>query len=167
MHKKISAIAMFLIVFATVGRAQQNPLMGTWKGNAAKGKSMLGAPPLTVDAKYEPSGSNGVKYTSDRVNSNGTKSHVEFTANFNGKTYPYKTTGNDAATRDGISILKIDNYNYRISYKLKGETTQINYWVISKDGKTLTTVSAGVATDATGKPVADPIYVRLAVADKQ
>ena len=120
--------------------AQQNPLFGTWKGNAAKSQTFIGAPPLIVDAKFEASGPNGVKYTSDRVSPTGVKSHTEYTANFDGKTYPY--IGSDI--RDGIAIKQINLYTYQLFYKQGGGTSQIAFLMVSKDGKTLTTVLLGV-----------------------
>jgi hypothetical protein len=162
----VLATLAICVVTSTARAQQQNPLMGTWKTNPARSKSVLGPPALTQTVKYEASGPNGVKYTSDRVSSTGVKTHVEFTANFDGKTYPYKSSGTDV-TRDGIAIKKIEPHTYQVFYKLRGETTQINFWIVSKDGKTLTTVSTGITTDTSGKPVDEPVYVRLAVAEKQ
>src|SRR5262245_12623577 len=133
MRKAIRAAAVVLCMSSTMAWAQENPLFGTWKANPAKSKSFLGAPPLAVDAKYEASGSNGVKYTSDRVSSTGVKSHTEFTANFDGKTYPY--IGSDI--RDGIAIRQIDLFTYQLFYKKGGETNQIAFLMVSKDRKSV------------------------------
>ena len=62
--------------------AQQNPLIGTWKSNPAKSKAVLGGPTTVNVNTYAASGPNGIKYTSDRVAADGTKSHFEFTANY-------------------------------------------------------------------------------------
>ena len=59
-----------------------------------------------------------------------------------------------------MAVKRIDPYTYQVAYKKGGETFQINYWIVSKDGKTLTTVSTGVNTDNT-------VFSRLVVADKQ
>jgi hypothetical protein len=158
MSKVIRIAAVVVCMGSTIAWAQQNPLFGTWKGNASKSKTFIGAPPLIVDAKYEASGPNGVKYTSDRVSPTGVKSHTEFTANFDGKTYPY--VGSDI--RDGIAIKKIDSYTYQLFYKTGEETNQIAFLMVSKDGKTLSTVLLGV-----DGPNKDQVYSRIAVADKQ
>jgi len=156
MLKHASLLVLAFVLCSVSLWAQQNPLVGTWKTNPAKSKSYVGAAPLTQVAKYEAVGTNGVKYTSDRVASDGTKSHIEFTAYFNGSIAPY--TG--VQDRDGIAIKKIDPYTYQVFYKLRGETVQINFWVVSKDGKTFTTVSTGVGSD-------NKVFSRIVVADKQ
>ena len=147
-------VVLCVFVFALAAWAQQkNPLIGTWKTNPAKSKVILGGPGINQAVTYEASGPNGIKYTSERTDEQGQTSRIEFTANLDGKTYPYK----GSETRDGISLTPIDSHSIRVSYKLRGETTQINYWIVSQDGKTLTTVSTG----------GNPVYVRLVVADKQ
>ena len=149
----------FIVMFALASVslwAQQNPLVGTWKTNTAKSKVYLGGAATQQVVKYEASGTNGIKYTSDRVASDGTKSHVEFTAYFDGSTAPYMGVQN----RDAIAIKKIDAYTYQVFYKLRGETVQINFWIVSRDGKTLTTVSTGVGSD-------NKVFNRVVVADKQ
>ena len=156
MCRKIQIVVMFLFVFSVAAWAQQNPLVGTWKTNPAKSKSYVGAPPLTQVAKYEAVGTNGVKYTSDRILSDGTKSHVEFTAFFDGSTAPYK----GVQDRDAIKIRKIDAYTYQVFYMKGGEAVQINFWIVSRDGKTLTTVSTGVGSD-------NKVFSRIVVADRQ
>ncbi|MSO19786.1 MAG: hypothetical protein EXQ56_04870 [Acidobacteria bacterium] len=107
-------------------------------------------------AKYEPVGGGAVKYTSDRVASDGTKSRIEFTAFMNGSLAPYK----GVAGRDAIKIKKIDPNTYEVFYLNAGQVVQINFWIVSPDGKTMSTVSTGVGTD-------NKVYSRLVVADKQ
>ena len=153
---RIGLVVAVVCLFAAAARAQQpNPLAGTWKTNVAKSKVSLGGAPTTQVVKYEAV-PNGIKYSSDRVAGDGTKSHVEFTAHFDGSTAPYK----GVQDRDGISIRKIDPYTYQVFYKLHGEVTQINFWIVSPDRKTLTTVSTGVGSD-------NKVFNRLVVADRQ
>ncbi|MBI3934091.1 MAG: hypothetical protein HY316_05320 [Acidobacteria bacterium] len=151
--------SLFVLAF-TLGSvslwAQQNPLIGTWKTNPAKSKAFLGGPPLTQVAKYEAVGTNGVKNTSDRDLSDGTTIHVEFTVFCDGSTAPYKGVQN----RDGVAVRKIDAYTYQVFYKLRGETVQINFWIVSRDGKTLTTLSTGVGSD-------NKVFSRNVVHEKQ
>ena len=135
---------------------QEIPLMGTWKINPSETKYAVGAIPSTLVNKFELHGANGVKYTSDRVSGDGEKVRFEFTATFDGKTHPYKGNPN----RDAVSLLRMDPYTYRVSYKKDGETTQINYWVVSKDGKNLTTFSSGITGD-------NRVYQREVVFDRQ
>jgi hypothetical protein len=156
MLKRASLLVLAFTLCVVSLWAQQAPLVGTWKTNPAKSKSYVGAPPLTQVAKYEAVGTNGVKYTSDRILSDGTKSHVEFTAYFDGSTAPYK----GVQDRDAIKIKKIDAYTYQVFYMKAGETVQINFWIVSRDGKTLTTHSTGVGSD-------NKVFSRVVVADKQ
>lgn len=152
-------VLIFALVLASqaLWAQQQNPLIGTWKTNPAKSKFHLG-PPSTINiSKYEPSGPNGIKDTSDRTGAQGQTGHFEFTANFDGKTYPYKGPGTN---RDGVAIKRIDPHTYQVFYKLRGETNQINFWIVSRDGKTLTTISTGVTADG-------QVYNRMMVSDKQ
>lgn len=156
MYMRFGVLVFVMTLGGGLLQAQQNPLIGTWKTNPAKSKILLGAPPLTQVAKYEAVGTNGVKYTSDRVASDGTKYHIEFTAYFDGSTAPYKGVAN----RDAIVIKKIDAYTYQVFYKLRGETVQISFWIVSKDGKTLTRLSTGLGSD-------NQVFSRLVVADRQ
>jgi len=154
--KTLALTIAAVCLLGSTGRAQSNPLVGTWKTNPSKSTAYLGAAPLSRVTKYEASGTNGIKSTTERVLPDGTKSRIEFTATFDGSTAPYK----GVQDRDGISIKRIDAYTYQVFYKLRGEVTQINFWIVSKDGKTLTTVSTGVGSD--GK-----VFNRVLVADKQ
>ena len=136
--------------------AQQDPFVGTWKTNPAKSKAFLGPASPPQLNRIESSGSNGIKYTTERTNAQGETSRTEFTANFDGKTYPFKQP---TEARDGVAITQLDPYSYRVTYMCKGQPVQMNYWVVSKDGKTITTVTNGV--DANG------MYSRMMVLDKQ
>ena len=139
--------------------AQNNPLIGTWKTNPAKSKLHLGASSENNLTTYEASGPNGIKYTSDRIGSDGQTEHIEYTANIDGKTYPYKLSGTNI-TRDEVAIRRTNANTFQIFYKLKGETVQINYWIVSPDGESLTTVSTGLNADGS-------VYSRMMVSDKQ
>ncbi len=157
MVKRVLFLFIVPILSSPVLWSQQEiPLMGTWKINPARTKYAVGAIPSTLVNKFEPNGANGVKYTSDRVNAQGEPIRFEFTATFDGKTHPYKGSPN----RDAVSFLRIDPHTYRVSYKKDGETTQINYWVVSKDGKNLTTFSSGITDD-------NRVYQREVVFDRQ
>ena len=156
MLKRTVLLLIALAFTALTSWAQQNPLVGTWKTNTAKSKSYLGAPSASRVVKYEASGTNGIRSTTDRVLSDGTRSHIEVTAYFDGSTAPY----NGVQGRDAIRIKRIDANTYQVFYMKSGETVQINFWIVSQDGKTLTTVSTGVGSD-------NKVFSRIVVADKQ
>jgi hypothetical protein len=149
-------MAFAMLLAADNALAQSNPLIGTWKTNPAKSKALLGGPGIQQTVKYELVSGGAIKYTSDRVGSDGTKTRNEFTAFLNGSTTPYL----GVAGRDAIKINKINPRTFQVSYLNGGQVVQMNYWIVSPDGKTLTTVSTGVASD-------NSVYSRVVVADKQ
>ena len=156
MSVRTLALSLALLLGVNTLHAQTNPLVGTWKTNMAKSKFVLGGPGIQQTVKYEMATGGAIKYTSDRVNADGTKSRNEFTAFLNGSTSPY----HGVAGRDAIKIKKIDSRTFQVSYLNGGQVVQINYWVVSPDGKKLTTVSTGVASD-------NSVYSRVVVADKK
>jgi len=170
MYRKLQFAMMFLFVFTATAWAQQDPLVGTWKLNVAKTKYNPGAPPSSAINTFEASGANGVRHISERVNADGSKIRQEFTVQFDGKDYPDRDTSTPAPgaqpaatvadTRDAVSVDRIDPYTYRVSYKLKGKPVQMNYWSVSKDGRTLSVFSTGL-TATIG------VYQRMLVYDKQ
>ena len=65
---------MFIV---SVGlRAQQDPLLGTWKLNLAKSKYSPGMPPKSQTLKFEAQG-DALKITADTANADGTVAHLE------------------------------------------------------------------------------------------
>jgi len=156
MSLKTLAVALAMLMAVDTLQAQSNPLVGTWKTNMAKSKFVLGGQGIQQTVKYEAAAGGAIKYTSDRTGADGAKSRNEFTAFTNGSTSPY----HGVAGRDAIKIKKIDARTYQVSYLNGGQVVQINYWIVSQDGRTLTTVSTGVASDNT-------VYSRVVVADKQ
>jgi hypothetical protein len=76
---------------------------------------------------------------SDSVNAEGQATHVEFTAKYDGKDYPY--TGSQAI--DTIAFRKIDANTFEIVYKKAGKELGRGREVFSKDGKTLTRTIKG------------------------
>jgi len=156
MLSKLTVLSLLIFVVPIAVRAQQNPLIGTWKTNPAKSKAFVGPASAGQVNRIEASGPNGIKYITERTGADGQVTRTEFTANFDGKTYPSKPP-TDA--RDGVAITQIDPYSYRVTYMYKGQPVQMNYWIVSKDGKTLTTLTNGVT--------ADGMYSRMMVLDKQ
>lgn len=147
--------AFVLFAFATSLRAADDPLVGTWNLNLAKSKSNGIPAPKSQVYKYEANGPDGVKFTNDTVNADGTKVQAEYSVKFDGKKVPVKgdplrdmTTNKrvDANTTSGVSTLK-------------GKPASSFRRVVSKDGKTLTITVKGTQD---GKP-----YDQVMVYDKQ
>jgi len=120
--------------------------IGTWKLNVAKSKYSPGPGPQSETLKVEASGQ-GEKATTEGVNSAGTATKTEYTANFDGKDYPL--TGSQNA--DKVSLKRIDARTMERTNK-KGETVVlIITQVVSPDGKTMTSTAKG--TNAQGQAV--------------
>ena len=157
MSLKSRLLVLSVLVFSATGWAQQHPIIGTWKTNPAKSTIHLGPPTTSNITTIEASGPNGIKYTSERTNARGETARLEYTANFDGKTYPYTAGG---PSRDGVAIKQVNPRTYQLSYKLNGETVQINYWIVAPDGQTMTTISTGLTGDG-------EVYSRAIVQDRQ
>ncbi len=142
-----AALVLMLPASRLVAQAG-DPAMGTWVLNVAKSKYEPGPPPKSLTRTYTAA-ANGYRFTSDGVSASGQKTHVEFTAVFDGKYHPMSGT----STADAIMVKRIDARTVE-SIQMKGakevmRTTR----VVSNDGKVLTSTAKG--TDAAGKPTSN------------
>ena len=139
----VRTILMFLVMFLVCAslQAADDPVMGTWKLNVAKSKFDPGPPQTKNIRKHEPL-PNGVKVISD-VDVQGEHQHFEFTATFDGKYYPIV----GSKQRDEVSFKRIDAYTIESINRKKGKVTTIGRWMVSKDGKTLTSTVKGTFPD--------------------
>jgi hypothetical protein len=144
---------LFLLLLVSVGvRAQNDPLVGTWKQNLAKSKYNPGPPPKSGTTTKITAVAGGIIVVSDGVNAQGQVTHTEYTAKFDGKEYPRKATADgkpDATVYDSVALKKVDAYNYEATEKLKGQLLGVVHWTISQDGKTRTIT--GTAKNAQGQ----------------
>ena len=147
---------VILILAAVVAlRATDDPLIGTWKLNLAKSK-FTGIPaPKSQVYKYEANGPDGVKFTNDSVNADGTKIHAEYAVKFDGKEVPVKGD----PLRDMTFNKRVDANTTSGGSTLKGKPASSFTRVVSKDGKTLTVTAKGTQDC---KP-----YDQVAVYDRQ
>ena len=135
-----------LLVLFSVTAMGADMLSGTWKLNVAKSKFTPGPPPKSNTVKIESAG-DGIKFTADGVDSQGKKTHNEYTAKFDGKDSPMKPTLDGAPNpnaADAVSWKKIDDSTYEVTNKLKGKMLTVAKHVISKDGKTRTVTTTGM-----------------------
>jgi len=151
MMKRAPAFGMLLlIVFTSIRAVAQTPakpaFVGTWKLDIAKSKYSPGATPKSQIAAISAV-DGGMKVVSDRVEADGQKVHFEWTAKFDGKDYP--VTGD--ASRDVVSVKKIDDYNIEITNKKGGKVTTSIKAVYAKDGKSRVETVTG--TNAQGQKV--------------
>jgi hypothetical protein len=122
-----------------------DPLIGTWELNVAKSTFKPGPPPKSSTRKFEAAG-DGLKYSGQTVNADGTTSATQWTAYFDGKDYPI--TGDSNA--DTLSLKRIDRFNTEGTMKKAGKVTYRVKRVVSQDGKVWTLTAQG--TDPQGKP---------------
>jgi len=120
-------------------------LSGTWKLNLAKSKyspANLAPKSGTTTWAVAP---DGVKTVTDGVDSQGRKTHSDYTAKFDGQDTAWKGTidGSLSPDQDAVAWKKIDDYTYELTNKLKGQMLTIQRTVISKDGKSRTNTITG------------------------
>jgi hypothetical protein len=139
-----AAVVVALACSGVMLAQSTDPLVGTWKMNAAKSKFSPGPADKSLTVKYEPQG-DSLKITADLTTADGTAQHQEYTATFDGKTYPVKGDPD----RDMATMKRIDANTTEVMGTKGGKPTVNFRRVVSKDGKTLTLRETG--TDATGK----------------
>jgi ribosomal protein S18 len=126
--------------------------MGTWKLNLAKSKYAPPAqPPRSQTITIAPSGSNGVKVTVQGVAADGTNTKTEYSGSYDGKEYPYVTTGPNAVSGQTVVMRRIDAKTTERTTYLAGKKLATLTRVISPDGKTMTNTQTG--TNASGQAV--------------
>jgi hypothetical protein len=120
-------------------------LSGTWKLNVAKSKyTPAELAPKSGTTRFEVV-KDGIKATIDGVDAKGRATHIEYTAKFDGKDYPWKGTiaGRPNPDVDAVTWKRIDDYTYETTNKLKGQPLTTNRIVIARDGKTRTNTVTG------------------------
>ena len=155
MHTRIFTLTFTLMLASGALWAQSDPLIGTWKLNLAKSKYTGSEAPKSQVYKYEANGSDGVKFTNDTVNADGTKVHAEYAVKFDGKEVPVKGD----PLRDMTFNKRVDANTTSGGSTLKGKPASTFTRVVSKDGKTLTVSAKGTQN---GKP-----YDQVSVYDRQ
>ena len=153
----VVSLVLGLIVVAPAF-AQTDPLIGTWKFNAAKSKFDPGPPYKSQTITYAAI-ANGLKVAVTGVDGNGKPMSYGYTAYFDGKDYPEPGTGQPNGM-DAISLKRIDANTTEYVGKKAGKVVQTTRRVVSKDGRTLTITAVG--TDAKGQKT-----TTITVYDKQ
>ena len=144
-----------MLALLTVPAMAADMLAGTWKLNVAKSKYNPGPPPQSNTVRFEVI-DGGIKLTADGADTQGRKTHNEYTAKYDGKDSPTKPMLDgkpNTNAADAVSYKKIDDYTYEVTAKLKGKTLNVARHAISKDGKTRTVTTTG--TNAQGQKLND------------
>jgi histidinol dehydrogenase len=136
---KRQTVLSFVLLLAMAGLLQAaDQFTGTWTLNVAKSKYSPGMPPQAQTTKLETL-KDGIREIVDRVNSDGSRTHWDFTAKFDGKDYPI--TGDP--DRDMASVKKVDDYTLEVVNKKAGKVTTSMKLVVAKDGKSRTNTVTG------------------------
>jgi hypothetical protein len=120
-----------------------NAHIGTWKLKEAKSELSPGAP-KNHTVIYEVAGDN-VKVTVDGTDSDGKRTHNEWTGKFDGKDYPVIGDPNS----DALSYTKIDDRTLGLNFKKRGKRIACGRIEVSTDGKSRTVTMRGI--DSKGK----------------
>lgn len=127
--------------------AQDDPQLGVWKLNVAKSKYNPGPAPKSGTTKIEAAGT-ATRVIVDQTLADGTSTHWEFTASYDGKDSP--VTGNnpnaDTVSRTRINATTVQTVNKKGGKVLTTQTSEV-----SADGKTRTVTTKGV--NASGQQV--------------
>jgi hypothetical protein len=137
--------ALLAISSVVIAADTPDPVVGTWKLNAAKSTGST-AMPKSETRTYKASG-DGVALTWERVGADGKKSSVKTTFKYDGKDYP--VTG--SPDFDALSAKRIDANTIDSTQKRMGKEVGTTRRTVSADGKTLTLVSK--LTTAKGEEV--------------
>jgi len=138
-------IALLAVVGSCTLRAQNNPLVGTWKLNVTKSKYDPGPAPKSLTRTVEAQG-DGVKYTFDGVAADGKPISYGFSVQFDGKDNPI--SGSMPAGADTIAAKRTDSNHLVATLKKGGQVIGTSNVTVSNDGKVTTVDSTG--TTATG-----------------
>jgi hypothetical protein len=128
------AAALVSLVSAMPLAQAVDPMVGTWKLNAAKSKGVKSG-----TSKIEAVGQ-GLKFTVVTIADDGTENQWSFTANPDGKDVP--VAGNNPFG-DTVNLTRVDANTLRITSKRDGKVTATSTIVIAADGKSRTTTTKG------------------------
>ena len=120
-------------------------LSGTWVRNPSKSTySNPSLQPKSDTVVLEVSG-DSVHVVSDGVDSSGRKTHVDYTAKFDGTKVATNGTvdGKPNPDIDTASWKKIDDYTFEVHNTGKGQATVTNRIVVAADGKSRTSTVTG------------------------
>ena len=148
MRRYLLPVIVGIACWISSGQAAQaaDPILGTWTLNVAKSTYSPGPPPKSMTVKFEAAG-DGIKSTADTIAADGSSTHTEYTANYDGKDYPLKGM-KDA---DTVSLRRIDANSTERSDKMGGKVVRTYRRTLSADGKTMTATITG--TDDQGRTI--------------
>jgi hypothetical protein len=153
--------SVFLGTLITIGsaafaaEAPSDPVVGTWKLNAAK-SSFKAGPALKSQTRIYSQSTQGIKLNMTTVGADGKEITTETTYHLDGKEYPVSGTPD----YNSLSGKQVDRNTAEFTLIKSGKTVGTTRRTVSADGKTLTATSK--VTNAKGDKTED-----VTVFDKQ
>ena len=144
------AVALLGSTSGLIAQAPE-PMAGTWELNVAKSKFTPGPLPKSQTRTYEVAGQQ-IKSVQKGVDAEGKPTLVQFTANFDGKDYPY--TG--SPDFDTLAMTRVDKSTISFTQKRAGKVALKGTTTVSKDGRTMTI--SGKGTNVKGQAM-DVMFV--------
>jgi hypothetical protein len=141
-----TTLLLVALALSVSAAAADDPQSGTWKMNPAKSKYKPGPAPKSVTVKIEAH-ADSIKLISEGIDDAGKPTSVEYTAKFDGKDYPITGVPN----ADTVTVQRIGTRTIESTSKKGGQVVMIVTAVVSKDGKTRTSIFKG--KDAQGRDV--------------
>ena len=155
--KMFAAFAMTLLLMAlavNVAVAAEDQHSGTWKMNPTVSKYSPGPTPKSVTLKIDAD-ENNIKVNADGTDADGSPTHFEYSAKFDGKDYP--VTGMPNA--DTVSVTRINASTIQSTLKKGDQVVMTVTSTVSNYGKTRTSTFKG--KDAQGRDVNNVVvYVK-------
>ena len=90
--KRSGVTVLFILAAAATAAMAADPWVGTWKLNPAKSKAPGGRIPHPSSTNVIEIQGETMHLVSDQTDAAGKLEHVEYTAKFDGKEYPVKST---------------------------------------------------------------------------
>ena len=141
----VAGAVLALGLASVASAAASDPIIGTWKMNAAKSTFKSG-PAFTAQTRTYAQSDKGITVTIKGM-VGGKETSMSTTYMFDGKDYP--VTGN--ADWDTVTGKQVDANKAEFTFKKGGKVVGTSSRVVSKDGKTMTAESN--YTDAKGGKV--------------
>jgi hypothetical protein len=142
-----SSVLLTVLVLSTSVVFAADVFAGVWKMNIVD-PSLVAASNVTQIESLD----NGIRLVGDSVDLEGIRNHLEFTAQFDGKDYPFRQMVNEGIItneNDKVSVKRIDDYAVQVTRKRNGNVLAVVTMVASKDGKKMTSTAVVVGAGST------------------
>ncbi len=132
----MAVVFLLSLVSSALAQAQSDPFVGTWKLDTAKS-----TPVRKTETRIVESSPTGLKVSVDRTNADGTNQQISYTANLDGKPYPFVGSAPYGADSVGVTLGSSNTLTYKLWRG--GKVVASGSFVVSPDGKTGTLKSSG------------------------